>query len=921
MATLTITWDKDRSYVSQKGRTITVFFSSSESIDILTAPDDPVVDGERVESSFHLQKRTGEDPNFEWEDVYPSLENKWKFKIKARSGNTEGYILASPEDESNTGYKGTYRFIFKENIFGADQGPSGDIISQSFNLIGRAEALDKSLYMTGLSNNTIYSLNRYSGEAERLSNVTDFKSDNDETPGQIFPQDLQLIDTVDGSEQGIFMLGACPPGLFSVKYLEQSGVRGKANRIKNSPSNFGLDIDPSDRNVIKAFTTSESTIWIAVYDTLYILDPDSMVAQEYSTLFSPTNALAYGSFDQFSEERLWNLSQGLLTLVDLETGLLEFNNIKVKNLRNVDDMVFFQNRLYALKSAEGLYEIKWDGNTEKLINDFYLKIVTREGEDEKEERDVRGMATDGEFLYVVGGRTKALYRIDLEDNSDNFGKAIKITDLQLEKVGESKVGKIFYFQNNLYLHGLMTGKIFRVNIETGNLIQTESLGFGGTNIVLSGLTEQNGQLYACGLAGDIASIFEIDKLTGIATRKIGTSDLTFSRDFGPVKEKFPTALAYAPAAIEAPSRCFMTGTRPGNRIREAALYTVNLSNGVATRVGSESIVNFGVREFSPAGLAFVPNDTSLLGGDLYMVGGATSKLYTIDINPESEKYGTAKVVNNTISGFGVGEFSPQGLAYVENKTRVSFGSREEFSGSIAPDRVYGKIEPVVRKSPFFLDITWSSDIDESDFGGDTITFSPSDGHSAEVENVGTEGTFYQFRIRIDLGWWDKDLKKGSGNGSILIILPSLKGKGELTKSPQIAKRIQIDLDCPTYDNDSWEIYTDKEQWEKIAGQQNILSPSLVRVKLKNSINTPSIEDFFTEKVVGGIQTKNSYNILSVVAVEDGVNEKWIRLKAELPSGEIGSMRIGTKSDTSVNSRGVLGPVLGTFSPYFAFDTT
>ncbi len=55
--------------------------------------------------------------------------------------------------------------------------------------------------------------------------------------------------------------------------------------------------------------------------------------------------------------------------------------------------------------------------------------------------------------------------------------------------------------------------------------------------------------------------------------------------------------------------------------QNAALYTVDTTTGVATRVGSAT--QFGVSERFPTGLAAI-------GNTLYMVGDGNNVLYTVD---------------------------------------------------------------------------------------------------------------------------------------------------------------------------------------------------------------------------------------------------------------------------------------------------
>ena len=76
---------------------------------------------------------------------------------------------------------------------------------------------------------------------------------------------------------------------------------------------------------------------------------------------------------------------------------------------------------------------------------------------------------------------------------------------------------------------------------------------------------------------------------------------------------------YGLAAIG--SQLYMVGESDFSGV--TALYTLNAVTGVATRVGDESVIGFGVGESIPTGLAAI-------GSTLYMVGGATDALYTLE---------------------------------------------------------------------------------------------------------------------------------------------------------------------------------------------------------------------------------------------------------------------------------------------------
>ena len=80
---------------------------------------------------------------------------------------------------------------------------------------------------------------------------------------------------------------------------------------------------------------------------------------------------------------------------------------------------------------------------------------------------------------------------------------------------------------------------------------------------------------------------------------------------------------------------YMTG------IANSCLYTLNVTTGVATRIGSAT--QFGVGEDSVT-------DILSFGGRLYMVGKGTDKLYTLNVET-----GVATVVNSSITKFGVNE--------------------------------------------------------------------------------------------------------------------------------------------------------------------------------------------------------------------------------------------------------------------------
>ena len=896
----TIEWDSERSGVNQKERTITIFLSFP-----------PGFTGSLTKDDFIFQRRTGEDPNFTWHTVYtpPGANSDWKFMVQG--SETEWYIVGKPKDEDDD-FEGFYRFSFPEDTF-PDQEDIIDLPSQDeelFELVARNKIEDESLYMTGLSNNTIYSLNPYTGKATRISDRTNFSRESqeeDERVNQIFPQDLQLIEAADGSEPAVHMLGAAPPGLFLVNFLKNSNTRGEARRLNDSPNNFNLEESIS----VEDFATSDTKIWLSATEKLYSINPEAFIATEINNLFSVTDGLAYGSFNPLEDEKLYRISSdGILSNIDSETGVLGIDG--VGTISDIRSMTFVKNRLYALKQ-DGVYRIGADGSDEKLNAKPNITIEISDEETE-EEIDPKGIASDGTILYMIGQSTKALYSIDIEDNlapKENpeeanvyptRGLATKIVDLDLEEIQENEIDSLFYFTGNLYTYGETSKRLFRIDLSDGSLTQPNTYGFGISHLVLTGLTERNARFYAVGILGETGRLFQIDRNTGIAKISDDNGKLS-KKNFGTVNQRLPTAIEYVSGS---PSICYMVGAQHNNQFEQAALYSLDLDDGTATRMGSDDIVNFGVGESSPTGLAYIPgsDNNEEDTGTLYMVGGATARLYTLDIDETSDNYGKATVVNPAMIGFGVNEFAPQGLTYIESRTRAFISEPEEFVGVPAPKRVFGNKIPVVRRNKFYLDVTWNKNINENDFQDQDITPQDGIGGSEEkITNIGTAGTSYQFRIEVTIGSSD-------GDGSILIMIPSIE------ESPQITKRIAFDLDIPTYDGNTWEVYDNETKtWKPIEDQTRTVSPAEVRVNLKYSTTIPKPEDFYAEILVGEIRYKSTDNILSVTG-----SKTRPKIRVQLPPDFEGFLRVGVKEDTLLNENGVLGPLSSTASPYFHFDT-
>ena len=940
-----IRWNPERNRVNQKERTITIFLIFGEDVDL--SYDYP------LSRSFIFQKRLGTSPNFEWVDFEDNeVAEQWKFQIIG--SNRSWYIIAKPKEDDNE-YEGFYRFHFEEDKFGNNNPddnlnfpPQDEQEEYALELISRNKIENETLYMTGLTNNTIYTLNPNTGKATRIGNLTNFtreSQEENEKVNQIFPQDLQLIESGESDEPAIHMLGVAPSGLFLVDFLERSNTRGEARKLSDSPDSFNIE----GLSNIEGFAASETEIWLGADQVLYSINPEAFVGTKINDLFLNTDGLAYGSFDPLIDKKLYRIgaisnsdSNRKLSSIDLDTGTIDFGLSTDSNIRS---MTFVENELYALKQ-DGVYRIESNGNSIELDRTYRNLTIEvskelRASDNEvvtviDEETDPRGIASDGTVLYLIGQSTKALYSIDIEDNlapKDNPGEpdvyptrglATKIADLDLDGIEDNQIDGLFYFTGDLYTYGTTSKRLWKINIFNGRLIQPDTSGFGISGLALTGLTERNGQLFAVGILEDTGQLFRIDKTTGIIDNQL------FEKNFGPVNQTLPTALEYVSGSS---SVCYMVGVSHNNQLGRAALYTLDLDTGIASKIGSNNIINFGVGENSPTGLAHIPGTENNGKGTLYMVGSRTAKLYTLDIDETSDSYGTATAVDSSVLGFGVNELAPQGLTYIESRTRVFISEPEEFVGVPAPRKLFGNKVPVVRKNKFYLDVTWSKDIDENNFQSkDIIPTRLRDGFEANVENIGTEGTSYQFRIEIII----KYINTGEKILSVGILIPPVEG------SPQIIKNIEFDLDIPTYDDydigssTTWRIYNEGENegsgsWEKIGNQIRTLSPTTLRVDLDHSSTLPEPEDFYIEVLSGNERYKDSNGILSVSG-----NKDQPRLKIQLPLNTEGFLRVGIKADTLVNERGVLGPIsnpikydsdTGRFekryltSPYFQFDTT
>ena len=367
------------------------------------------------------------------------------------------------------------------------------------------------------------------------------------------------------------------------------------------------------------------------------------------------------------------------------------------------------------------------------------------------ERSPSGLAWDGTNLYMVGGTNDALFTVNT-----TTGVATRVGNANRFGVGESSPSGLAWDGTNLYMVGGTNDALYTVNTTTGvatrvgnadrfgvNERAPTGLAWDGTNLYMVGTTndvlytldtttgvatrivEPPPELSNLGAVGD--ALYAVDRtnnalatvntVTGIATR-IGSAT-----DFG-VAGIFPDGLAgigntlYMVADLpdvphpDEPNVVFpanalftvntTTGvaTRVGNADRFGAvlsnpralgalgntlymvasdgigpnLYTVDTTTGVATRVGSST--NFGVGETRPRGLAAI-------GNTLYMVGDDNEGFYRLDTTT-----GAAVEPIGHDSDFGVGEDQPEGLASIGN-TLYMWGAETDrlYKGDIRPIQI------------------------------------------------------------------------------------------------------------------------------------------------------------------------------------------------------------------------------------------
>lgn len=226
-----------------------------------------------------------------------------------------------------------------------------------------------------------------------------------------------------------------------------------------------------------------------------------------------------------------------------------------------------------------------------------------------------GLAAIGDTLYLVGQGTDALYTLDTAT-----GVAIRVGDGSISQFGvsENAVGGIAAIADALYMVGSTTDALYTLDTASGAAVRIGSeANFGISDSDVRDIRPISlvavGDALYMGVRITVGSVivgrlyrFDTDdsgNLTGTATR-VGVED-----DFG-VGESIPNGLAVIGNTL------YMAGNSGD------VLYSIDTASGVATRIGSETLVRFDISENTPAGLAAIDNT-------LYMIGAGGDALYAV----------------------------------------------------------------------------------------------------------------------------------------------------------------------------------------------------------------------------------------------------------------------------------------------------
>ena len=225
-----------------------------------------------------------------------------------------------------------------------------------------------------------------------------------------------------------------------------------------------------------------------------------------------------------------------------------------------------------------------------------------------------GMASDGTKLFLLGDTNDGLYTVD------DQGKATRVKAKNAvtppvdfgQSTGAEMLprGILITADGQGYITGETGIELYTLELEDGTAaaLSSPATNFGAAAEEMPrGMATDGTTVWMVGATGK--GLMTLVLITGVAT------DVGSATNFG-VGEELPYGLVWVPDEVgSATGTLFMVGQT------NAALYTVDTTTGVATRVGDAT--NFSVGAILPTGLAWHK-------GSLWMADQTTKKVYKLD---------------------------------------------------------------------------------------------------------------------------------------------------------------------------------------------------------------------------------------------------------------------------------------------------
>ena len=167
-------------------------------------------------------------------------------------------------------------------------------------------------------------------------------------------------------------------------------------------------------------------------------------------------------------------------------------------------------------------------------------------------------------MYMVGGDTQALYTIDSTTST-----VARVGDAEQFGVSETAPLALAWHKGRLYMIGQSNDSVYTLDTTTGEatLVATKTQITGSADLLLGGIASHGGELYVTTIITGRLYRIDLDTLTGT---RIGNDD------FGPVNEAYPGSIA----SHGRPAKLYMTGNT------NDLLYTLDTTTGEAAPVGT-----------------------------------------------------------------------------------------------------------------------------------------------------------------------------------------------------------------------------------------------------------------------------------------------------------------------------------------------